>query len=108
MCKYIDFHFYLPLSLSICFAFCLSLCVGCDSLSSPKDAVQVANACVEAELISACPVGTSPNLNAQAEATCNSSGSVHIETIQESGGSQKSLLNAKLNQQLFVVIKYVK
>ncbi len=86
--KSTDLHLSLTSYLSICFVLCLSLCLGCDSLSSPKDAVQVANACVEADLISACPVGTSPNLKAQADATCNSSGSVHIETIQESGGGE--------------------
>ena len=59
---------------------------GCEA--GGTDGVEVANGCVEADLIAQCPVGTVPRLEANAETLCDEEGSLDVSgNVDDLAGS---------------------
>ena len=54
------------------------------------DGAEVANECVEAELVAQCPAGTLPRLEANAETSFNESGSLNVNASGMEGGGEIS------------------
>ncbi len=63
------------LLIKINWLFALILCISCEE----PDATEVAKSCTTSDLVSQCPVGTVPQLNADSSSACNTSSSINIE-----------------------------